>query len=118
MDGNMWVEQTSGTPNLLQGVSFTDANNGTVVGLAGEIIRTTDGGANWVFQSSGTTADRMDAASFTDSSTGTVVGASGTILRTTDAGQTWINQPAERPVNSWRFRLPIQIMVTRLAMMV
>jgi photosystem II stability/assembly factor-like uncharacterized protein len=28
----------------LDGVSFTDANNGTVVGPGGTILRTTDGG--------------------------------------------------------------------------
>jgi len=36
----------------LNGVSFTDANNGTAVGLYGTVLRTTDGGVNWVPQTS------------------------------------------------------------------
>jgi photosystem II stability/assembly factor-like uncharacterized protein len=31
--GNSWIPQTSGTTKTLYGVSFTDANNGTVVGF-------------------------------------------------------------------------------------
>jgi hypothetical protein len=43
VDGS-WAVQTSGTTNDLHGVSFTDANNGTVVGDDGTILRTTNGG--------------------------------------------------------------------------
>ena len=39
----------------LSGVSFTDANTGTAVGDHGTILRTTNGGASWTAQSSGTT---------------------------------------------------------------
>jgi photosystem II stability/assembly factor-like uncharacterized protein len=48
-------------------------------------LRTTDGGATWVAQHSGTTNDLHDV-SFVDANTGTVVGKWGTILRTTDGG--------------------------------
>ncbi|MCK5618455.1 MAG: hypothetical protein KAJ17_03605, partial [Candidatus Krumholzibacteria bacterium] len=41
--------------NTLRGVSFTDASTGTAVGDAGTILRTTNGGATWVGQTSGTT---------------------------------------------------------------
>ena len=41
--------------NNLFGVFFTDANNGTVVGDDGTILRTTNGGTNWTSQTSGTT---------------------------------------------------------------
>ena len=36
--------------NILLGVSFTDANTGTVVGGNGIILRTTNGGMNWTLQ--------------------------------------------------------------------
>lgn len=49
------------------------------------ILRTTDGGENWVDQSSGTSWDLFCVFS-TDANTGTVVGEFGTILRTTDGG--------------------------------
>src|SRR5438094_33856 len=40
--------------NHLFGLSFTDANHGTAVSWYGIVLRTTDGGANWVFQNSRT----------------------------------------------------------------
>ena len=81
----------------LYGVSFTDANNGTVVGRYGTILRTTDGGATWVEQDSGTTND-LKGVSFTDANTGTVVvGFNETILRTTDGGATWVEQDSGIP---------------------
>jgi photosystem II stability/assembly factor-like uncharacterized protein len=94
-----WMTQSSGTTGSLYAVSFSDSNNGTAVGGGyrgfpsepyGLILRTTDGGQNWISQSSGTRF--LSGVSFTDSSTGTVVGDSGTILRTTDGGQHWISQ--------------------------
>jgi len=83
--------QSSGTTDGLFGVYFTDANNGTVVGNSGLILRTSDGGQNWTPQTSGTT-NQLRAVSFTDANTGTVVGDQGTILRTTDGGQSWVSQ--------------------------
>ena len=74
--------------NWLFGVSFTDANNGTAVGWYGTILRTTDGGRNWVLQPSGILGTNIGlyGVSFTDANTGTVVGGvtDATILRTTD----------------------------------
>jgi photosystem II stability/assembly factor-like uncharacterized protein len=80
----------SGTTNRLNGVSFTDANTGTVVGAYGTILRTIDGGVNWINQS-GITGDWLFGVSFTDANTGTVVGTPG-IFRTIDGGITWISQ--------------------------
>src|ERR1700752_3006535 len=40
--------------NNLRGASFVDANTGTVVGENGTIVRTSDGGASWTIQASGT----------------------------------------------------------------
>ena len=59
--------------HYLLGVSFTDLNNGTAVGQDGTILRTTNGGANWEAQSSGTTNEFTDV-SFTDANTGIAVG--------------------------------------------
>src|SRR5262249_20929948 len=81
-----------GTNASLNAVSFTDANTGTAVGRFGTIVRTTDGGATWTPQVSGTDLD-LNGVSFTDANVGTAVGGnidpegdSRTILRTTDGG--------------------------------
>ena len=69
-----------------------NSNIGTVVGEEGIILRTTDGGNNWVPQTSDTT-DWQYGVHFTDENNGTVVGfLNGTILRTTDGGQSWVPQ--------------------------
>jgi photosystem II stability/assembly factor-like uncharacterized protein len=68
--------------NLLTGVSFTDANHGAAVGELGTILRTMDGGNNWVPETIGTDYD-LSAVSFADAANGTAVGYGGTILRTT-----------------------------------
>ena len=78
---------TSGTTKVLSGVSFADANHGTVVGCLGIIIRTTDGGATWVPESSATNYC-LGGVSLTDPGNGTAVGYGGTILRRTEAGPT------------------------------
>jgi len=74
------------------GVDFSSTETGTLVGEEGIILHTTDGGANWVSQTSGTN-DWLYAVDFTDDNNGTAVGfLSGTIVHTTDGGQTWVTQ--------------------------
>jgi hypothetical protein len=77
--------------NHLHGVSFWDGNTGTAVGYNGTILRTTDGGATWASQVSGTTND-LWGVSLPKADTGTAVGYDGIILRTTDGGSTWFKQ--------------------------
>ncbi len=60
--------------NSLNAVAVLDSDTVTAVGADGTILRTTDGGANWTFQSSGTTND-FKAVSFVGAKTGTAVGA-------------------------------------------
>src|SRR5215831_19484521 len=67
----------------LNAISFVDANTGTAVGGGGTILHTTDGGATWTPQSSGTTF-WLHGVSFLDTNTGWAVGDGGTILHTTD----------------------------------
>jgi len=51
----------------------------------GTILRTTDGGANWVPEISGT-RNNLNGVSFVDADIGTAVGDRGNILRRTDGG--------------------------------
>src|SRR4029434_6102097 len=64
---------------------------GAAVGfLSGTIVRTTDGGQDWVSQTSQATG--LLGVYFVDANNGTVVGNDGVILRTTDGGQNWTPQ--------------------------
>ena len=77
--------------NRLTSLCFTDGNIGAAVGDHGAIIRTTDGGENWIVQNSNTTS-YLKGVSFSDSFHGTAVGLNGTIIRTTDGGEHWFDQ--------------------------
>ena len=58
--------------NTLQNL-FCRPNNGIIVGFAGEILTTTDGGSNWTIKTRGTT-QALYGVTFTDLNTGSVVG--------------------------------------------
>jgi len=68
----------------LRSVFFTDSITGYAVGDGG-IIKTTDGGLNWISQTS-VTSNSLLSVYFTDSNTGYAVGNNGTILKTTNGG--------------------------------
>ncbi|MGH7602236.1 MAG: YCF48-related protein, partial [bacterium] len=70
---------------------FADTNTGTATGLNGTIMRTNDGGANWLAQTSGTTVE-LAGVHLMNGNVGTIVGFGGLILRTTNGGATWIRQ--------------------------
>jgi photosystem II stability/assembly factor-like uncharacterized protein len=82
-----WSTQSSGTAQVLLGVSFTDSNHGYAVGTNGVIRTTANGGASWSSLTSGTSRFLRDVY-FSDATHGVIVGESGLILRTTD-GVTW-----------------------------
>lgn len=70
-------------------VYFTDANTGYAVGDQGIIYKTTDAGAIWLPQSSGTT-ETLYGVQFTNANTGYIVSQnSSSIFKTTNAGQSW-----------------------------
>ena len=74
---------------ILNGVDFSDLLTGWAVGSAGKILKSTDGGASWNAQISGTTFD-LGAVNFFDSQTGWATSVTGgQILRTVDGGANW-----------------------------
>src|SRR6266849_1479434 len=84
--------------NSLNAVAVLDSDTVTVAGAAGTIVRTTDGGATWTQQTSGTNS-WLYGVSLVDANIGTAVGFfatrfeyRGTIVRTTDGGATWTSQ--------------------------
>ena len=60
----------------------------------GTILATSDGGATWIKQRSGTGGEDLVGVAFPDATHGWAVGNGGLILATTDGGATWITQGA------------------------
>jgi photosystem II stability/assembly factor-like uncharacterized protein len=89
------------TDIFLGGLSFTDEDNGWVVGTKGIILHTSDGGKNWEIQDSGLldpvkNFDRfmcedvaLNRVHFVDPYYGWVCGEWGIIIRTKDGGNSW-----------------------------
>lgn len=72
----------------LSSVYFLNSNIGWSVGAFGVILKTTDGGINWVNQSGGT-SDSLLSIYFIDSYIGWIGGANGIILKSSDGGVNW-----------------------------
>jgi photosystem II stability/assembly factor-like uncharacterized protein len=77
-------------------VTFPTETDGWACGRFGAILHTSDGGATWRPQSSGTTFT-LSSIHFVDSKNGWAAGNKGTIVHTKDGGQTWTRQ--ESPVD-------------------
>jgi photosystem II stability/assembly factor-like uncharacterized protein len=74
--------------NDLNGVWMIDANTGWAVGNGGRIVKTTNGGAAWTPQTSGT-ANNLTDVKFTSSNNGYACGDNGTVVYTTNGGTNW-----------------------------
>lgn len=78
-----WNIQPSGiSGSILQSVFFTTATKGYAVGNGGVILKTTNGGLNWVAETS-PTSNWLFSICFPNAATGYIVGENGTILKST-----------------------------------
>jgi photosystem II stability/assembly factor-like uncharacterized protein len=84
----IWRKIPSGTEDSLLDVDFVDRREGWVVGDAGTILHTEDGGETWKPQRSGVSVALM-SVKFLDQNNGFAVGEFGTLLKTTNGGHTW-----------------------------
>jgi len=78
----------------LYSVYFVNNEIGYIAGEgigSGTILKTTNGGLNWIIQNSGT-ANALYTLYFCNENTGYVVGGAGTILKTIDGGTNWTSQ--------------------------
>lgn len=75
----------------LFGVDFPSDSVGWAVGVSGTILHTSDSGAAWNSQASGT-SDQLLGVFSLDEDTAWVAGYNGTILRTNNGGSTWNGQ--------------------------
>ncbi|NVN93867.1 MAG: T9SS type A sorting domain-containing protein [Bacteroidetes bacterium] len=85
---NGWNSVTNEITNSLKSVYFISADTGYTVGEDGTILKTINGGINWIAQNSGIT-NNLKSVYFANNSTGYVVGDNGIILKTIDGGNNW-----------------------------
>ena len=86
--GDLWIsmpyERTQTSEPL--SIFFTDNNNGWVAGNMGNLMKTTDGGNNWEYQSIGVIYN-LYSVFFASENIGWVVGEGGTIVKISDGSQ-------------------------------
>jgi len=85
-----WNFQNSGISTNLYSLYFLDENNGWITGAEGRILKTTNGGQNWVQIPSGTNFS-LSFVKFFNENEGIIAGSGGTIKKSTDGGVTWFN---------------------------
>lgn len=82
-----WNYQVSGTTQDLNGVYMLDTQTGWICGNAGTMLKTNDGGQNWIQVNA--TLNDLNSILFKDASIGVAVGDDGTIIRSTNGGTNW-----------------------------
>ena len=97
--GQSW-ERLHLTGDFFSSVHFPDPNTGFICGSSGSILKTTDGGKNWLtIRKGGVTGNQkkgFKAIWFSSPARGWLVGDQGIFWRTDDGGDTW-KQVAEAP---------------------
>ncbi len=91
-----WFQQTSGSGYQLQTVFFINENIGWIGGDAMTLLKTTDGGENWISLISGWYPESIFDVHFKDQYNGFIVGGSPTnsvAALTLDGGNSWIGRP-------------------------
>jgi photosystem II stability/assembly factor-like uncharacterized protein len=90
---SQWIEQTSGVTTQLTSVSAIDANNAWICGYSGVILRTTNGGLNWLSVTASPIPNTLNLHCIYGISNNTaLVCGSGTetyVFRTSNAGVNW-----------------------------
>ncbi|MCI0448947.1 MAG: YCF48-related protein [Chlorobi bacterium] len=99
--GSIWSSSNI-TSSDLKSVFFVDSLTGFIAGKNGVILKSTNGGNNWLNLTSGTSSE-LYKVKFINSSIGFVCGANGTMLKTTDGGASWIQIaiPVSTNINSF-----------------
>jgi photosystem II stability/assembly factor-like uncharacterized protein len=76
------------TGEQIYSVIFQNTDKGFAVGYGGEILKSSNGGMNWLQQASPSTKDLNDIH-IINTGLGFICGDSGIVLKTENAGQTW-----------------------------
>jgi photosystem II stability/assembly factor-like uncharacterized protein len=94
--GVSWVQTAVGIGSLpdVWKASFSDSQNGWVVGPGGFVFQTNDAGLTWSIRNRGTNFQIYDLDMFTENY-GFAVGWAGYVLRTTNGGDFWETRKLE-----------------------
>ncbi len=105
-DGSWQWSNPTPQGNTMKSVSFIDANNGWAAGIAGTILKTTNGGASWSTEVPSITCGaspvigsgcNLSGVSFVDANNGWAVGDYGTLWHTSNGGASWTSQTSNLP---------------------
>jgi photosystem II stability/assembly factor-like uncharacterized protein len=90
--GTSWTQQAyfGVSGELYNAMYFTSITTGYVCGNSGKIYKTTNSGASWTQQTSGT-SNSLQEVEFPSATTGYIVGQGPIVLKTTNGGTTWSN---------------------------
>jgi len=86
--GRWILRYHSEDPERYSGLAFADPTHGWIVGDAGRILHSRDGGTTWEPQSSPTT-EGFRCVHFVSASSGWAAGANNTVVGTRDGGRSW-----------------------------
>src|ERR1043165_9554508 len=91
--GNSWVTVYNQPGSRLKSICFTDVLHGLAVGENSEMLRTTNGGLNWVPVIPPVADRNFNDIAFSDADSGYIIGgirdSLRTLLKTIDGGQNW-----------------------------
>lgn len=88
-DGKSWTQSPSPVNEMLTRVRFSDDKHGWVLGYAGSMLQTDDGGASWKLRHYDADEHAIYDVLFLDAQHALAVGGYGTVLETKDGGATW-----------------------------
>ena len=102
---NQWIQQISGTANVLTSVNFINENTGFCVGGGSTILKTTNGGNNWILLPSPVQAN-FDYVKMFDPGK-LIIGslADRTILKSTDSGNNFESLVINIPSNESKLKI-------------
>lgn len=89
---SQWFTQQSGTTNALYDIEFINDKTGWCCGDGGYIIKTTNGGTDWIQQSNGVPFEPLFGIHPVNLNIVYAVGFFRTFIKTTNGGQNWSSQ--------------------------
>lgn len=88
---SQWINQSISQGHPIFGCSFPSSNTGYVCGYGEFLIKTTNGGQNWIDLSLGFTGDNLNSIWFLNETTGFMTSTNDSLLYSTNGGLDWIN---------------------------